>query len=138
MEIKVNIPTNDYVQPSEVRQEVVQTICDAVLSYYMEDERRFIIKHEKPTLFIGVLKPENENKGCCKYWICSECQSNTYDFTRIRGCEMRAAFKALVSGGYYIYGYYNSTRNESYYVFSKKPVFNHSDCHINGFNDFID
>lgn len=32
MEITVNIPKNDYVQPTEVRQEVVQYICDAFLS----------------------------------------------------------------------------------------------------------
>ena len=32
MEITVNIPKNDYVRPTEVRQEVVQYICDAFLS----------------------------------------------------------------------------------------------------------
>ena len=32
MEITVNIPKNDYVQPTEIRQEVVQYICDAFLS----------------------------------------------------------------------------------------------------------
>lgn len=32
MEITVNILKNDYVQPTEVRQEVVQYICDAFLS----------------------------------------------------------------------------------------------------------
>lgn len=32
MEIKVNIPQNDYVQPTEVREEVVQAICNAFLS----------------------------------------------------------------------------------------------------------
>lgn len=31
MEIKVNIPQNDYVQPTEVREEVVQAICNAFL-----------------------------------------------------------------------------------------------------------
>ena len=31
MEIKVNIPANDYVQPTEIRQEVVQQICDIIL-----------------------------------------------------------------------------------------------------------
>ena len=31
MEIKVNIPINDYVQPTEVREEIVQAICDAFL-----------------------------------------------------------------------------------------------------------
>lgn len=32
MEIKVNIPQNDYVEPTEVREEVIQAICDAFLS----------------------------------------------------------------------------------------------------------
>lgn len=32
MEIKVNIPQNDYVQPTEVRENVVQAICNAFLS----------------------------------------------------------------------------------------------------------
>ena len=31
MEIKINIPKNDYVQSTEVRQNVVQAICDAFL-----------------------------------------------------------------------------------------------------------
>lgn len=31
MEITVNIPKNDYIQPTEVRQEVVQAICEAFL-----------------------------------------------------------------------------------------------------------
>lgn len=30
MEIRVNIPQNDYVQPTEVREDVVQKICDVV------------------------------------------------------------------------------------------------------------
>ena len=36
MEIKINIPTNDYVQPTEVREDVVQMICDSILKTYMD------------------------------------------------------------------------------------------------------
>lgn len=32
MEIKINIPKNDYIQPVEVREEVVQHICEAFLN----------------------------------------------------------------------------------------------------------
>ena len=31
MEIRVNIPQNDYIQPTEVREDVVQKICDVFL-----------------------------------------------------------------------------------------------------------
>lgn len=31
MEITVNIPKNDYIQPTEVRTEVVQAICEAFI-----------------------------------------------------------------------------------------------------------
>ena len=31
MEIKINVPINDYQRPSNVREEVVQLICDSFL-----------------------------------------------------------------------------------------------------------
>jgi hypothetical protein len=31
MEIRVNIPQNDYIQPTEVREDVVRKICDVFL-----------------------------------------------------------------------------------------------------------
>ena len=81
MEIKVNIPSNDYVQPTEIRQDVVQRICDIILENYLDSGNRVSFTDEKAALFIGTRTISSwEFEG----------------FTRIRGCEMNAAFQALI------------------------------------------
>jgi hypothetical protein len=123
MEIKVNIPTNDYVQPTEIRQDVVQRICNVILKYYLDTSSEVRFTDEKSALFIGERTITNrEFEG----------------FTRIRGCEMNAAFQALKQAGYYIYGFYNSTWQEHTYNFSKKPVYRGSNHHVQYFAPFID
>ena len=124
MEIKVNIPANDYVQPTEVRQEVVQQICDIILEKYIDTDNNVRFTDENPVLFIG--KRYFSNIKFEDYYI------------RVRGCEMNAAFQALIQAGYYIYGYYNVTWQEHTYQFSKKPVYKGSSHHVQGFTSFID
>ena len=123
MEIKVNIPTNDYVQPTEIRQNVVQKICNVILEYYLDTSSEVFFTDEKSALFISERTISNRDFG---------------GFTRIRGCEMNAAFQALIQAGYYIYGYYNVTWKQHTYQFSKKPVYNGSSHHVQGFTSFID
>ena len=124
MEIKVNIPTNDYVQPTEIRQEVVQQICDIILKNYIDTDNEVRFTDENPVLFIG--KSYFSNKKFEDYQI------------RVRGCEMNAAFQALIQACYYIYGYYNVTWKNHTYQFSKKPVYKGSSHHLQGFTSFID
>ncbi len=123
MEIKVNIPTNDYVQPTEIRQDVIQQICDIILEKYIDTDNKVRFTDEKAALFIGA--------RTISRW-------NLEGFTRIRGCEMNAAFQALIQAGYYIYGTYNVTHREHTYNFSKKPVYNGYTHHTQGFSAFID
>lgn len=124
MEIKVNIPTNDYVQPTEIRQDVVQQICDIILEKYIDTDNEVRFTDEKPVLFIGKRYFSNI--------------SFEADYIRVRGCEMDAAFQALNQAGYYIYGYYNVTWKEHTYQFSKKPVYKGSSHHVQSFTSFID
>jgi hypothetical protein len=124
MEIKVNIPSNDYVKPTEIRQDVVQQICNIILKNYIDTDNEVRFTDENPVLFIG--KSCFSNKKFEDYHI------------RVRGCEMNAAFKALNQAGYYIYGTYNVTWREHTYNFSKKPVYNGSIHHVENFTPFID
>lgn len=123
MEIKVNIPTNDYVQPTEIRPNVVQRICNVILENYLDTSREVRFTDENPALFIGKSTIGN---------------SEFEGFTRIRGCEMNAAFQALIQAGYYVYGFYNITRQAYIYNFSKKPVYRGSTYHVQNFAPFID
>ena len=123
MEIKVNIPSNDYVQPTEIRQDVVQRICDIILKHYLDSSNEVRFTDENAVLFIGTR---------------TICNREFEGFTRIHGCEMNAAFQALKQAGYYIYGTYNVTWREHTYNFSKKPVYNGSSHHVENFTSFID
>lgn len=116
MEIKINIPKNDYVQPTEVRERVVQAICDAFLNNSMFDTG--YLGNSDPTIF-----------------VVKDAYSHTYAFSsrttpiyggkpyeeviRIRGVEMQAAFEALRKGGYYITC--NHLTTAITYRCSKKP-----------------
>ena len=89
MEITVNIPQNDYVQPTEVRQDVVQKICNAFL------------KGRWYHPYYG---------GCGRH--AHSCIGDT-DFSdsredgeRFNGAEMETAFKLLQKAGYHMYKTY--------------------------------
>lgn len=128
MEIKVNIPKNDYVQPTEVRQEVVQALCEAFL---------------KRTCW-RVFHPFNgSNNGCrpANMYISLQFPSfepcdNTKSCVKIRGCEVDAAFKALRKAGYHMYQVYQYGSWMGY-VCDKKPFYN-GGREVVAFYDFID
>lgn len=133
MEIKIKIPANDYVQPTEVRQEVVQGICEAFLNqccwsvfHPFSDGcyRRAtckIIKHKNGQAFYGFHDEPFDHDECS---------------IRFNGAEMKAAFHALRNAGYhmfqvYIYGSWMG------YKCSKKP-FMENGREVTDFSDFID
>ena len=124
MEIKVNIPANDYVQPVEVREEVVQHICEAFL-----DGGLWGIFHpysdgyNRPSMkFVSVIRGRGR-----EFSTCGE---------RFNGAEMSAAFKALIGAGYHIFKVYKYGTWMGYKC-SKKP-FEHGGTEVTAFNDFID
>lgn len=128
MEIKVNIPKNDYVQPTEVRQEVVQALCKAFLT----------------TSCWKVFHPfSGSNNGCRPANMYISLQSPSFSNRRynngclkIRGCEVDAAFKALRKAGYHMYQVYEYGSWMGY-VCDKKPLLR-GGREVVAFNDFID
>lgn len=133
MEITVNIPINDYVQPTEVRQEVVQYICDAFLS----------------TCVWRIFHPERQNayRGKTLYVMISKRSGKAYGFggyeafdsdvnIRFNGEEMKAAFKALRNAGYHMFRIYEYGSWKGY-ICDKKPFYD-GGTEVTTFNDFID
>lgn len=128
----VFIPKNDYKQPSVVRQEVVQGICEAFLERMPIRDTFTAVRHEytEPTLYIGWTngrKPTFLNTRELDF----EMYKN-YRTERIRGCEMKLAFKILIEAGYHMFKYDNA-----HYFCSKKP-FEYGCQEVKEFNDFID
>jgi len=131
MEITVNIPQNDYVQPTEVKQHVVQAICEAFLSggcwstFHPFNDGHTRARHT------GVLCHINgEPYGFGDAPFTNDC------FIKFNGAEMKAAFKALIKAGYYIFRVYEYGTWMGYKV-SKKPFLQGGE-EVTFFNDFID
>ena len=80
------------------------------------------------------------------YWHEYESQSRGYTYGRvsqepdkIRGCEMKAAFKMLLDSGYFMYVTYKHSRNAKYYGCTPVPrVPNISGSLVKSFDDVID
>ena len=114
MEIKINIPMNDYVQPTEVREGVVQMICDSILKTYM-DKRDLVFEWKAPKATLCV--------HGYKTALLSPTSNNVYkENISVRSCEMSAAFDILQEAGYFIYSAIN-TYGETIYHFSTKPSY---------------
>ena len=132
MEIKINIPQNDYVQPTEVRQEVVQGICEAFLGNNVwsifhpssggryRNRSKYIIRH----------------KGEQKYYGFSDEVFHSDECTTFNGAEIKAAFYALRNAGYHMFRVYEYGTWLGYQC-SKKPYMERCE-EVYDFNDFID
>lgn len=130
MIIELNISQNDYVQPTQVRQEVVQGICDAFLSNCMwsifhpisdgryRSKTLYIIKHGNSTKYHGFGTTRDEHR------------------IRFNGREMQVAFQALIKSGYHMFKVYEYGTWMGY-VCSKKP-YHENGVEVYSFNDFID
>lgn len=133
MEITVNIMPNDYVQPKEVRPEVVQGICEAFLAsnayrmfYPFRDgwnrmQTHYIVRHSRETAFSGFM---------------NEARFKDEVAVHFNGEEMKCAFQALIKAGYHIFRKYYFGTWMAYFV-SKKP-FEQNAKEVFEFNDFID
>lgn len=58
-ELMIKITPNDYVQPTEVREDVVQKICDVLLSY-LDTNRTLTIRAKHPTLYLAKYEGKHE------------------------------------------------------------------------------
>lgn len=133
----ITIERNDYVQPTEVRDEVVKGICEAFLNNCC-----WSIYHPK----------EGSTKGCrlstpfiVKH---KDIKHGYYGFrpyiyddeegVKFNGAEMKEAFSVLKNAGYYIwkvreYGTWSG------YIVTKKPCCNYDYAErVFGFDEFID
>lgn len=109
MEITVNIPQNTYAQPTEVRPEVVQAICEA-----------FLAKIQGRVPCSPIYHPKNDGNGMyrtatpfvelrdgigCGFINRDELKRYNGDPKKhltFHGCEMQAAFQALRKAGYHM------------------------------------
>jgi hypothetical protein len=132
MNIEINIPANDYVQPTEVRQEVVQAICDAFLETHC-----WSIYHpfrdgrgRNPTCLVV---PKTKR---CRASFSQEDRDSTKTGIKFNGAEMKAAFSALRKAGYHIFRVYEYGSWLGY-VCDKKPFLD-GGMEVEEFNHFID
>ena len=134
MEIKINIKQNDYVQPTEVRQSVVQAICDHIV-WWLFDQH-----HDCYDLFVDDSSRFSSEVGLYMKYLSSGHifinKDKRKDSIRIRGCEMQSVFDAMWGAGYFISGEYNTTQGEHTYHFTHKAE--KYDHYIKKFCAFID
>lgn len=132
----INIPKNDYVQPTEVREEVVQAICEAFLGgccwshYHPYSESayrqadKYVLRHKNDTKFYGF---NDETMGSVGI--------------KFNGAEMKQAFRELINAGYHIWRCYDYGTWKAYVV-TKRPCIDRSCYHaateVTEFTDFID
>ena len=140
MKIEINIPKNDYVQPTEVRENVVQDICKYICDRMNNDKDGLyhtIIREkigEPMHLYLGYRKDGRVNvlRDHLDEW------EKRDPYIKVRTCEMQAVFEAIQEAGYFIFPVYCSNLMEHEYHFSKKPVLNGWKAETRKFNLFID
>ena len=132
MEITINIPKNDYVQPKEVREEVVQAICTTFLETHVNSVfHPFCDRHRCKTIYVATKCPRGG------FADSSWAESHKEDgYVRFNGEEMKAAFKVLQNAGYYMFRTYKYGTWMGYEC-SKKPFMEKGE-RVTEFNDFID
>lgn len=114
--MKIRIKKNDYVQPTEVREDVVQDICDVMMDY-TEKSLPMTVFVKDNALYLGTSKD-----GLYKT-VTHSTSNSIYNCVRIHSTEMDAAFKAFQDAGYHIYADKDKKTRNVTYRFSKKPVF---------------
>lgn len=131
MEITVNIPKNGYQQPTEVRQEVVQRVCEAILASHMDCEPHndLCVRDNFPKVIVT-----NYKHGKNRLYNLHDDDPDKV----VRTCEMKAAFLALQEAGYYVYASYNITHGEYEYHWSVKPYYENRKGEHFVWNQFID
>ena len=134
--MKIKIKENDYVQPTEVRENVVQTMCNIILSDYLDKYRSIEIHVKHAELYIGTYTGGRETS--CPFMITRSTLNQSYSYIRVHSSEMEEVFKTLQDAGYYIYLERDKKTKDSSYKFSKKPVLDGVTAKNLEFDVFID
>lgn len=119
--IILKVKQNDYEQPTEIRNWLVQKICDYIVKRM--DKQDIAGFEDTYTL---TLRPNNrmfqlwlktgKDGEIVGFWNSPEYG----DYERIRTIEMQLVFQAMQDAGYFIF--YNETSDLHEYRFSKKPM----------------
>jgi hypothetical protein len=133
MEIKINIPANDYVQQKEVRENVVQAICTTFLEDHVNTTFHPFSEncYRRATLYVATKHPRG---GFLDSSWADKHKDDGY--VRINGEEMKTAFEILRKAGYHIFRIYEYGSWMGYEC-SKKP-FMQKGTEVTEFTDFID
>lgn len=141
MEIKVNIPKNDYVQPTEVRQDIVQAICEVFLGggawsifHPFKDGRRIehnYVRAHKTGKFFGFASYQDYDFAKSHPYF-----KETQRYLKFNGAEMKAAFKVLIDSGYYMFRVYEYGTWMGYKC-GCKPYMD-GGVKVSGFDDLIE
>lgn len=140
MKPNIKIQENDYKRPTEVREDVVQLICDHIVGN--------MNKEGSDGIYELSVNPIGSLRKCRTYELYTETdetdgslrkitnERKSEDQTRIRGCEMETVFKVMQNAGYFIfYSYYDGYIT---YIFSKKPSYDNTLTTTMYFTEFID
>lgn len=140
MEIKIDIPQNDYIQPTEVREDVVQHLCDLICCrmngsesgvYEMSIKERIGMPMRLYLFYDGC-------KVCGHGSTLDEWDRKRKNYEKVRTSEVQAAFEIIQNAGYYIFPFYCTTDGYHTYYFSKRPSLNSRRAERQKFNLFID
>ena len=128
----INIPKNDYKAPTEVREEVVQAICNAFIAgrEYEPNRSCYEDRYIFPDLN-GFGHTENESSPYMGKD--GKLYERKFKGIKFNGAEMKAAFKELINAGYHMMVCRYPRRNYTQltYACSKKP-------HKHGYEEVTD
>lgn len=131
----IQIKKNEYQQPTEVREFMVQGIIDAFLyaSAHFKIFRPYKYNDADATLWL-----RNDSDTYKPYFFGYTSQEPKNCLGKIRGCEMKEAFRIIQEAGYYIFKI--SIRGQLGYIVSEKPFEQEYGfaTRVTEFNDFID
>ena len=136
----IQIKKNEYTQPTEVREFMVQGIIDAFLSggYYSIFHPFGQSAYRSATLYL-FKKPWFESPYFLARYSDIGIGKEQYFLGKIRGCEMKEAFRIIQEAGYYIFKVYEYGSWMGYKVSDKPFVSDYKGAtRVTEFNDFID
>lgn len=128
MEIKINIPANNYVQPTEIREEIVQKFCEHVIQYmdgpsYYENGYTINVRTYlyKPEVYLNF----KESGVTCSITNCraTDLELRSGKSVKVRTVEMKAIFEVMQNAGYFIFGSENTSGVYSY-NFNRRNYYN--------------
>ena len=142
MEITINIPKNDYVQPTEIRQEIVQKFCEHLI-YWMDrgaTKNGYTISfsdntRKKAEIFLHIRR-DGSISGISSYddGLTEKCGGQV---VKMRTVEMKAVFEAMQKAGYFIFGV-RCTDGTVSYNFNRRDYYDGRKAFEMNFTEFID